>query len=170
MRFNWKDLAKRAKLPAAIAAGLALLGGAYWLGGLPPAETAAQTAGQVQNEPRDDADVKPSDDPAPVSVPSSAAGASSSGIGGETWASGDTGRLGAGFKRAVSSQFGSGTLGQADLAMTGLGFQCGLKSGRLNCTKSMQAGNCTMTWSVQMEAQGGSVGSAGGEGFSRDCS
>lgn len=169
MRFNWKDLAKRAKRPAAGAAMLALLAGAYWLGGLPPAETATQTSAQVQNEPREETRVQPSDEPAPVSVPSSAAGAGSSGIGGETWASGDTGRLGAGFKRAVSSQFGNGSLGQADMAMTGLGFQCGVKSGRLDCTKSMQAGNCTMTWSVQMATHGGSVGSAGGEGFSRDC-
>lgn len=174
MRFNWNQIAKRAKLPAAGGAMLGLLLGAYWLGGLPPAETATQTSAQVQNEPREDARGKTSDDspanePARVSVPSSASGASSSGVGGETWAAGDTGRLGAGFRRAVSSQFGTGSMGQADRAMTGLGFQCSFTSGRMNCEKSMQAGNCMLKWSVQMEAHGGSVGSAGGEGFSRNC-
>ncbi len=170
MRFNWKQIAKRAKLPAAGAAAVALLFGAYWLGGLPPAETATETSAQVQNEPREDARGNTSDEPAPVSVPRSASGARSSGVGGDTWASGDTGRLGAGFKRSVTSQFGDGSLGQADRAMTGLGFQCSIKTGRLNCEKSMQVGNCALNWSVHMETHGGSVGAAGGEGFSRSCS
>jgi hypothetical protein len=109
-------------------------------------------------------------EPAPVSVPSTAGGARSSGIGGATWASGDASQLGAEFRRSVAHQFGGGSMGQARMAMAGLGFQCTGSGGKMECEKSMQADNCTLTWSVKLKGSDGAVSGAGGEGFSRNCS
>lgn len=163
MRLDRSVLIRHAKIGAAAVALVALLGGAFWMGGAmnAPTETAQHTVAHPEPTP-------PA--PEPVSVPMSAAGARSSGAGGQSWMSGDPAQLGADFKRSVSEQFGDGTLGQAHMAMAGLGFQCGFTGGKMACEKSIQADNCTLTWSVQMKASGGDVGAAGGEGFSRECS
>lgn len=163
MRVDWKLLARRARMPAAGAAMATLLFGAYWLGGVAPAGSAEQTSAPVAETP------PPA--PEPLDVPSTAVGAQSSGMGGETWMSGDPAQLGAEFKRSVTRQFGDGTLGQAHMAMAGLGFECSVGAGgRMQCEKTIQADNCTLTWSVRMQSRGGALGGAGGEGFSRECS
>lgn len=173
MRVSWSEVMKRGKRPAAtLAVGLTILG-AHWLGGWraeasmerdAPVEAPAPEEKKVETPEADD-------EPMKVMVPRSGSGARSSGIGGESWMSGDPGRLGDGFKKAVSSQFGDGTLGQAQRAMAGMGFQCAMgRGGRLECAKTLVADNCTMTWSVRLNAVGGDVTGAGGEGFSRECS
>jgi hypothetical protein len=170
MRLKWSELGKKAKLPVAgLALGLIVLG-AYWMGGR-QATAADGVAVAAEPAQRSKEDIKESDAPVKVTVPRSTSGAHASGVGGESWMSGDQGRLSRGFKDAVSSQVSGGTLGQAQRAMAGMGFSCALgASGRMECLKELKADNCTLTWSVRLENRGGNVGGAGGEGFSRECS
>lgn len=162
-------LSRRAKysaycfLAAAAAVGLLALGAQL---GPQASAQASTTAEETAPEDQKQEEAKPE----PVRVPHSASGARSGGMGGQSWMSGDTSRLGSDFKRAVVNQFGDGSLGQAHMAMSGLGFQCTSTGGRMECEKSMRADNCTLTWSVKLQSTGSSVRGAGGEGFSRDCS
>jgi hypothetical protein len=125
----------------------------------------AEVTSQTQQQP-------PSAEPRPVEVPQSASAARASGSGGRggsNWMSGNASQLGADFKRSVAHQFGNGTMGQAHLAMAGLGFHCAPGANGMSCEKSLQADNCTLTWSVNIKSRGANVSGAGGEGFARQC-
>jgi hypothetical protein len=163
-------LSPRAKYSAycllAVVAAIGLLAIGAQLG--PQATAQASTTAEAAPPPP--AHKQAQSEPEPVRVPHSASGARSGGMGGQSWMTGDTSRLGSDFKRAVVNQFGEGTLGQAHMAMSGLGFQCTSTGGRMECEKSMRADNCTLTWSVKLQSTGGDVRGAGGEGFSRECS
>jgi len=117
----------------------------------------------------------PTAEPKPVDVPQTASEARASGSGGggggggQNWMSGNASQLGAEFKRSVAHQFGNGTMGQAHMAMAGLGFQCAPGSNGISCEKSLQADNCLLTWSVNIKSRGANVTGAGGEGFARNC-
>lgn len=160
------QLLRRARLPFAGAVFGVLLLGAYALGASrdPNPEPLTPTVSQPEPE-----STPPPEHREPVRVPSSASGARSSGMGGQTWMAGDTRQLGAEFTQSVSRQFRSGTMGQAYMAMAGMGFDCDLGGGGMSCQKKMKADNCMLTWSVRIQSSGGAVSGAGGDGFSRDC-
>jgi len=159
-------LSPRARYSLYCVGGIAAAVGLIGLGALlAPKPATAETA--VEAAPPEEKAVQEE----VVHVPTSAAGARSSGSGGQSWMTGDPAQLGADFKRSVARQFGNGTLGQAHMAMSGLGFQCALQpGGKMSCEKTIQADNCTLTWSVRLQSSGDNVRGAGGEGFSRDCS
>lgn len=181
MGVNWTLLRKRFEIPALGAALGAIVLCADFLGvrhnettGDAAASEAPVVADAGAAKPdgkkKKGADEEADKAPTPVRVPSSASGARSSGNGGSTWMGGDVATLGAEFRRSVSSQFGNTSLGQAQLGMAGLGFQCAIGAGgKMSCEKVLEAGGCTLTWSVSMQTRGGQVGEAGGQGFSREC-